>query len=371
MKIPIEQLIYSNYIKYENMIRMTNEVFAGSNANTVNIFIDMTSILKSIILRRDQVLIGDYTVITSCIINLCAHIREFFRTRYRVESKIFIMNCTQFPMSATNFCKDYSSSLRLAIQNSPVINDLITANSELLKILCPYLNDIFYIEDFSCEVGVGIYSILHKISANHTIQQYSKEVILYKDSPSIIFTKDTHLYQLPAMIPNVVIYRCSKYNGEDRSWYINKNNVLNKYIENTRSQTDISTLNLERFNPELLSLIMTLTNLPDRSIKSLLNLSTALKYISIAIDNKSILNGYNHSIDVVIASICGGNLFNNRFDIERRFKAIDILYQYNIYVNNPASMVNMDSVKNLYDPETVKLLNNKYFKSIPLDLNRL
>lgn len=363
-KISVESLIYNHYIKYIRMTEMTNEAFVGSNANTVNVFIDMYSILKPLYMHTSNLSINNYTIITSSIINLCAHIREFFRTRYRVETKIFIIHSNNCSRSSTQFYASYNAHTASAIFNNAMITDMVNNNLELLKILCPYLYDIFFIQT-QFEVGVCIYDILKR-----TKEYNKKDVSISAEDPSIIFSKDAYLYQLPALIDNVVIYRPRKKDGIDSSWFVNNANAIPMYVERRKSKYDYNSI-IQSFNPSLLSLIMALTSFQEREIKSILNTASTIKIINEALINRQIYNGYNSDIRYVASILCTGKLANQAMLLENRFKSLDIPYQHSIYMSNAEATINPNSVINLYDPENVKLLNNKYFESNPLDLNRI
>jgi len=218
-----------------------------------------------------------------------------------------------------------------------------------LKILCPYLEDIFFIQD-SYETSVVVYDLICKNEA------------AFDPSPNIIFSKDIFMYQLPALKSDTVIFRSSKKDGQDQSWAVNHTNVIAKYIEDSRGKC-IDTF----INPGLLSALMTMTNVPSRGINSIFSISKAISLLQEAITNGIILNQHNYSLSCFFGNLNTGDYEN----LDYRFKAIDILFQHTMYVNTPNAKNNIIGIKNLYDPETVKALNNQYFKNNPLDLNRL
>lgn len=368
-KVSIEQLLYGSFIKYDTMTAMTNSAFEGSNASTLNVFIDMYSMIKDLYRFNSNIYIGNYTSLTSSIINLCAHIRSFFRTRYSVETKIFIVYSNNCPASAKQFYVNYNKKTALAMQNNAMTTDFIESNNKLLEVLCPYLPDIFFIRT-NFESAVVIYDIILWLEsmANSNSQPYRGVEMNY--SPSIVYGKDVFLYQLPAIRNDVVLYRNKKKDGQDISWYVNNMNVITRYVEQSRIKDKLEHITY-RFNPEIFSLLLALTSMPERGIRSILNLGTAIKVINEAINNKLILNGYNSDIYSAAYAICTGRLADQLMLVQNRYNAIDIKKQHNIYFNSPEQLTVKDSILNQYDPENVKLLNNKYFASNPLDLNRL
>ena len=94
-KISISQIINYSYVKYDRLSELINLEYKGSNSSNINIFIDLYSILKP--LYSANIIIDDYTEITSCIINMCAHYRYFFRSRYNVESRIYLIWSKNIP----------------------------------------------------------------------------------------------------------------------------------------------------------------------------------------------------------------------------------------------------------------------------------
>ena len=57
--------------------------------------------------------------------------------------------------------------------------------------------------------------------------------------------------------------------------------------------------------------------------------------------------------------------------VRRNFIAIDYQNMYSRYIYSPTTnKINLSCV-NLYSPDEVKAINNKYFRKYPLDLNRV
>lgn len=352
MRISIEQYLYGNYIKYNKMAELTAECFSGSDANAVNIFIDMNSMIKSLY-RFSKLSIENYSVVTSSILNLCAHIRSYYENRHHVKTNIFIVYSTNCPSTAKQYVYRYNEKYETAINTNKVISDLIYRNLELLRILCPYLQDIFFIED-DFETSVVIYDLVLKNEANGNTY------------PNIVFSKDIFAYQLPAMKSNTVIFRSQKRDNQDVSWAVNNTNVIARYIADSRGK-DIPNM----LNPELLSLILALTNVPNRNIPSIFSISKAISILEEAIRNRTIINRYNHNILYLLDGMMGSFTPDIKDSVRNRFKAIDIHFQHTIYLCTPNAKNNTIGIKNLYDPETVKGLNNQYFRHNPIDLNRL
>jgi len=345
--------MYKNFIKYDKLIEMVNTVFVGSNATSVNIFIDVYSMVK-ILYKNPNMIIEDYSSLTASVINLCAHLRDFFKTRYRTTSKIYIVSSRNTPAMNILLYPSYNNSIKSAMDHMLSTDEMIVNNMELLETLCPYLPDIFFIKG-EYETGVYMYDIM------------CKNEMLGNMNPNIIITRDVYNFQLIPMRENTVVFRPYKQSGADLSYYLNKNNLFEKFLITDRlvvAKNDI------KINPGLFTLFLALSKLPERNIKSLFNTTKAMKILDEAVATFRLHNGYNSDMESVWNSIykdsfdsIGYSTFKSRFDV------IDIQSQHYGFANSPYSKGVV--FPNLYDPETVKLINNKYFKNNPLDLNRL
>ena len=193
---------------------------------------------------------------------------------------------------------------------------------------------------------------------------------IYKNPalPAVIFTKSKYAYQIPAMLPNAKIFRPKKTKDGDASYIVSKpyiyGNIYNKII-------DKDTLNtLSRINPELCSIMLSLTGLPSYGVNSIFNVRTASKMLYNTIEQGRILNEYSSDIDYIYNNISGIEKKIDPVTFKNRFNAIDLLYQHRIY-NSTAEARDISWQINLDDPKTVQDINNRYFVDNPLDLNSL
>lgn len=353
MKIQVDQIMYSNFIKYDKMRDLTRYALGWSDSNHLNVFIDMYSILRP--LTNPDVMIIDYTVLSACVINMCAHIREYYNTRHHVNTSIYIVYSENTPTNSKIFYNGYNEVRENAVRKSAHMNEFIYTNREILKTICPYLDGIYYIED-TFETAVVIHDIIRQLEERSVI------------SPNMIISRDIYMMQLPAIRENTVIFRPCKTEDGDMSYAITNANVLDRYLEDTNRTNPVL---LKGLSPRLLSLIMSLSNLPCRNITSLFNITKSASIIRHAISNMTLLNDYNsepaYKLDIMNQSL--GKV--NASMVDSRFKAIDLIFQHGVYLNTANSTTNMKSVIDLYDPDTVRAINNQYFKENPLDLNRL
>lgn len=349
IKLSIDQIIGSSYIRYDRLSEIIKSAFVGSDAETINLFIDMYSILKP--LYKNQVYdIEDYTKVTSNIINICAHYRDFFKTRYGVYTNIYLINSNNTnPLNKKLYC-GYNESNENNLNNH-MIKDMINNNINLLNILCPYLPDIHFINS-QYETGVVIYDIISRLE-------------LENNHPNIILTKDIYNYQLAGICKDVTILRPKKSKGNDESYYANKFNLVSIYLKERKVKNEHL---YSSIRPEMLSLVMCMSSVKERSIKNLCNINITLKHIISAITEFRISNGYN-SFNILENAFDFNKLKTSSIVFTNRFKSIDIPFQHSIYMDTPECK--SISFHNLIDSETVREINNKYFTRNPLDLDRL
>lgn len=352
----LEQIVNSNYIQYDRLVSMVSNAFMNSKSDNLNIFIDLYSVLKPLY-KNDQYKIENYSAVTSCIINMVSHYRAFFRTRYRVETDIYLVWSSNTPYINKQFYMDYNSKNEYNFNVLKEKREMIDNCLKLVEILCPYLPNVYYINT-SFESGVVIYDLM--------LRSEDKDPTI----PHVVITKDKYLYQLPAINKQCVIFRPYKRNKVDYSYFINYDNILHTYLVERKVKDNLNKI----VSPELFSVLLALTSLPERNIKSLININQAIKIINNIVEYGRILNGYNSDIDnlynIIESNLSTKNKINQNIFINR-FKAIDIPFQHSVFYNSSERFSLPEKLVDLYDPEGVKYINNKYFDGIPLDLNRL
>ena len=359
--ITLEQLLYSYYIRYDTLQMLTQTAFAGSDANVVNVYIDMANMLRPIYAQHYGVAIENYTTVASSFINLCAHMRAYFRSRHHVETRIYLVYSDNLGDTPRRFYTDYAATWVNNFNSKPNVTKMIKDNLDLLRLLCPYFNDIFLLETTN-EPTVAIFD------------RINKDELLFPGVPNIVLTKDIYAYQLPAMKTNTVIYRPCKHNGVDESFVVSTGNVLPLYMEATHRQGG-ATLDLAaNVNPQLLSLFMAMTNVPSRDLKSVYNANKAIAVINNLIMNQHIVDGYNFVQSLVMIEQKIQPTLRSRpgpqFNVLARYKAIDMVFQHSLYMNTPECMNEAYLIRKI-DDDSVREINDKYFAQNPLDLNRL
>ena len=356
----VADIIYGSYIKYDRLFEMTKFAFYGkTDAQEINIYIDVYSILKGIFTKGTNIKIDDSYVIASCIINLAIHLRAYFETRHRVSSKIFIIYGAARPVNAISIYPSYNArNIQMEDSNS-FLKRIIKDNLDVISILCPYLYDIFAVIDYDNEFST-IASALIDSSGETGFK-----------SPNVIYSKEPLAYQLVAFKPRTFLYRSKKRAFEDCSWVVTKSTLYNayRYAELELSKEIETTLDVKMF-----SIYQSIAGLKSRTIPSIKNANSTIKVLEKAIKNNVFSMGYNVSAvtrteespfeKLALAGVDCNELI-------QRFSAIDLNYQTMLYKATPNFIGASSGIINLYNPQEVRNINDKYFQTNPLDLNRV
>lgn len=350
----LAQMLYSSYIRYDRMYEMTKFAFYGSNATKVNVYVDVYSLLRNLYSKYQNIEIRDSYAIASCMINLAIHIRGYFESRHHTATKIYLIyggsRLLEFP--------EYNAKNILMENSDSRMHKLIIDNLEVMQILCPYLNDIFFIADINNEFST---------IASYIITEINKD----DKAPNIIYSKSQLAYQLVAYMGRTFLYRPKKSMGADVSWVATKSTLINAYR--------LAELKLKKEVPhidyKLMNVYQTISGVRDRSIPSLINATNAVKKIKYLVDCGLLLDGYNsygllkNNSQTEICRVYSLMGLDEEACMNRMY-VIDLLSSLYKYSNTPQALELSKSIVNLYDPETVKNINNKYFDIYPLDLNR-
>lgn len=350
--ISSEQIIGSYAVKYKTLVPLINIEYAGNSSDILNIFIDLTDILKTI---TSQIIpnINPYSIAAS-IVNLCAHYRNFFYEYYKTNTKFFLIKSDINHMVSIN-CKLVPSYRRNLYSNNPIPNNAIDEAMRILDILVPYIEDI-NLKFTNYEFGVHVYDVI----------QYEASCGM-KPIPGLVLTKDPYSYQLVSNDEYMVkILRPKKEYKEDTSFIINSENVI--YAACAARKTSMVENALDS---SLLSLIYALSRVPERNIQSLHQLPAVIKALDKAVKNGYIMNSRTSDIGYVCNILSKHNLLKIKEPsvIIPRFNAIDIENQYMVYTCSQEKKYT--GMVNLYDPESVKKISMEYFSDFPLDLNVL
>lgn len=342
-KIELERLIYMNCVRYVDLLPLMNDAYKGSTSEEINVYIDLYSLYK-ILYSNMNIDIKRYNDLVSATVNMGIHYKEFFWTRYSVKANIFFIYSKNCNSINKIFIHKYNEAFELSYNIKKDITDMINFNLDLLRTLIDYLPNMYFI-DTEYEVGVIIHDLISK-----DIQSRLGHLVI---------TKDQYNYQLINSNNQSIILRPKRTGGH---YYINKEYVFNT-IQIERNNTQYTTF----LSPEFLSTIYAFSGIKDRWVTKYMNMNTIIKILEKAISNRLILNGYN-SDPLYLYKQIDKNFKIGEDRFVNRFKGIDIRFQHMIYTQSPEKILNDSKIKDKYDPETMKRINEEYFEFNPLNL---
>lgn len=353
-ELDINAILYSNFIRYENLRDLTINQFANSDANEVNIYLDMYSLIRPLYKRT---ILGDKTIFVSFILNLAAHMRNYYTTRHNVKTNIFIIftsNTTILTKEVT-MAPEWNITDRNKFFDSEMRNEILSINVNILKSIVPYFKDLYFINR-TVEPSVIIQSLID-----------NKQ----NTCPDIIITSDKMSWQIPALNPDICIFKPLKKSGLDVSYCVNNNNVLYLW----RTMVNKSNSEIESLLPSsMLSLYIAFTSFKARGMKSYFTPKVASDKIWNLCNSKKIQFGYNSpdAINKVLRAESKRKKELHEFEaftnnLAYRYNLVDLRRLTNIYNTMPESLdTSWYYSKN--DDFMIKEINDKYFIKNPINI---
>ena len=338
--------MYGYYVKYDRLAQLINHHFAGSNASIIDIYIDMYNVAGRVFnyMKTPGVSpCNNQLFITAGIINMIAHYREFFRRYYKTQSRFWIVDGSDVSLH-NKINPDFKHATQLTDSDKAIY----LHNVEILSTLCPYLPDITMISskgiDFDIQVAY-IVEVEHQTLSNN--------------NPILVISKDPFSYLIPTVIPDAYVLNPRKNKDGDQSFIVHHNCVgdyfhaINPSIPSTKT-----------FLNEFMSFILACTRVPSRCIKNKCRLDSVLAGCS-RVTNKYIPAAINFDTIYREAQIHIDNT-----ECKMRWDSIDITHMLMAFKFTPAALL-YKGIVNLYDNESVKRINETYFRDLPLDLEVL
>lgn len=356
----IANILFGSFIRYERLYEMTKYAFYGdTDSNDVNIFIDAYSILKSLYGRGLGLQVDDSCVIASCLINLAIHLRAYFETRHRVSSKVYIVYGGARPMNSFVNYPQYNSKNIVMEDSNFYLKSLIKDNLDIVDLLSKYLHDIFCIIDYNAEFNCIVSGLIQIDNKDGRV-------------PNIIYSKDPLSYQLVAFEKRTFLYRPKKKVSEDVSWVVTKSTLYDAYRYGELGLTKQLPCSLD---VRMFSIYQAISGVKSRSMNSIKNANSTVTLLEKAVVDGTFNNGYNSG--AIFNSII--NPFEKMFQntsvdpalITNRFAAIDLQFQTLLFSFSYNGMNLGENIINLYNPQEVRNINDRYFQKYPLDLNRV
>jgi hypothetical protein len=365
--------IHGFYITYDRL-KIIDSVFMNSayaNSDNLNIYIDMSSATKELYFNRPPINGG--AEISSTIINMCAHYREYYDRCHKVKTKFFIVFSNNTPeymkrTGPTPMEMDGYNSNNIALRKShPEITDMISEACTLLDVICPFLPDIFFIRsEHDDETSVIIYdSILREMEKSGNSDHNADMAV-----PSMIISKDPHTFLLPAFLKCAYVLRPAKQmpsrtinpniRPADIS-YIVSMQTLSLDMRKTQEKYKINIHEDGPMFPGDLKRIFMIRGMASRSIPPLMSEKDTFKIVTgarwLRSDNSSPFTDLYKT---------------NPFMYNREF-AFDVVAQ--LHETHSRDAISIDryniNVTNIYNPEMVKVANETVYRLCPLMLNKL
>lgn len=343
----LSSILYGQYIKYNALQNLVQLEFANSDADEVNVFIDVYEMLLP--LYRSLNFKDSVEAISSGVINYATHFRAYFRTRHRVESNIIFVFSGLNSSNITRFCPEYNAKYRNRILSNDKMSEQIFLAIERMKEIIPYLPNI-YLKIGSVEPSV----IIRDLILSQT----------FGDIPNVVVSPSAYAYQIPAHCPDTVVFRGKRTAHEITAYSYNFMNAVNAYIYETKN---IATN--EVIYPKLITAVMVLSGIAKRNISSYKSIGNTLELLTgmpkeIVGDIEAMYKYISDKAAERKWKMMEYELFYNRY------MAISIEAQHTLYRSLPECN-ETGFLTQLNDKESVHYVNNKYFAKYPLDLERM
>lgn len=348
----VEQLVTSSYIKYKKLSELIFSSYSGSNCNTINLFIDLNSVLKQLYNGNVWTYksVGTFEIASS-ILNMCGHYRSFFKG-LGVYAKIYLIYGLNCPKANNVYVSGYNAKFMQLYIKKPDVTECIERNLNALNLICPYLPEIYFFNIRQCEVSSMIYKLI-SLNNNNEVE-------------NIVISKDPLMLQL---IPeyNVRVLRPLKNKEGDHSFIVDNSNLWKMYISGYRRCIQPKQLISNTFFQNVLCM----TSIPERSMFAIFNINRVFSIFNILIQGGYLESdklysqaGINTALDLL-------DINYNPAELEVRFKAINTNYQstYILPMENPE--LASPRLIDLKDYQSLQEIIAKYFYKCPIELDKL
>ena len=357
----IEGIIYSNYVRYGRLDQLISHAFSNSNATSVNIYIDMYGMMRTMFSRSYRTIMDDYTAYTSGIINMCGHYRAYFKN-LGVSTKFYLIfgyNVCEYNRKLVN---GYNSTMVDKL-GTKTITKMVEDNNKLLDVFLPFIQGIYFLStNFETSVMID-YLIRHG-----------------DNNPNIIISKDIYASQLTYLHPNTSLLKPKKFQGEDISVIIPPNDHPNYFDDfwsvYTRARAIKTYISRQyiTIHPVNFSMLAAMSKFPERNLKAITSFTMANRLIYDCVGDAPIPVHTSSVIEAGRNTIIGTGKTKHCVELPEqiilnRHHAIDIRFMRPIYDESVESK--MIDLKDLDDPESVRGICAEYFKSNPIDLQKL
>ena len=355
---PERYLGYKSLVKYDKLTEFVNLYYRDNDSNNIDLYIDISSFLLSMS-HRDNVInmdTKDDLYISAWIINMCAHYRRFFSYRYGVFTTIFLIYRDLLD-NGYMYRKVISPEYFRPVEERPDIINAINLNISILKDMVKYIPDV----EFICtkyEFGLKFLHIKNTRKYN-------------KCSTSMIITNDIVNYQLAVKNEsnNICVVVPNKYNGEDITDFITADNAIYKYLSHKKCSTTPCVVGDNNY---YIPLILAMSGFPKRNFKAIYSIQQTINSINELYNNGMIQPGACINIERILYLI--SSIYPNKVPYNKQIADRFCCLNYECQVIPFPDDLDIEPFKgifNLYNPQAIHEVNERFFKNYQLDLNNL
>lgn len=349
-QIPLEQFYYGKYITFNRLTTLLKSELRLQptlplEGENINIFVDLYQFLTPP-LPYQAIRIKDPLAICSVVINYAIHLRKYFMDNWYTNPQIYLILSNGQYTSTEMYIPNYNSYyINRYNKAGGGFTDILQTNLKMIGVLSKYIPDVYF------KIGSADTSVM------------IKEIIDKKPVTNIVISASHFMYQLPTVVPNTIVLRQKRNYRDDISFSYNAYNAASMFIYDSKN-----TILPYIKNNKLITMLLIMIGSSKLGVRSINTLPVALDIL------KTIDPGCEHDGNALYS-------YYRRYYMEhktkkihitedgflKRFLGLDILYQYKIYQHSSEyGMTNY--IENLHDPETLKRINEKYFKQNPLNL---
>lgn len=349
MRVEPSQILLKYYVRFDKLIEMHSRI--DVNCSYVNIYIDILDMLKSIYENVDFMDESDMSIAAG-IINMAAHYRFFYSSRFRLKTRIYLIYADESINTHALYNPSFSTLGNLVNKvNYSSLNKIILKQLDIVKLLTKYINGIYYIH------------------SQYSFAQKSFDLIcqnLNENDRYILISHSKYIFQNVAMGSNrIYLIRPRKYFSEDISYLVDYYSI---YSLCYNKLTDKHKQMLCNMDPKMIPIIWSCNGIEDKNIKSSMNITTCINMLSDALHNNRLVNAYQPDPNIIYNALYGIDKYMDLSTFIANYKSIELMHQIREYKK---SLEYMDTSWNidLKDPETMRSLNYEYFKNHPLNLD--
>ena len=350
----IQALLNSKKVKYVVMEKLVKEL--PFETEELNIFISADSIFKSFYSPKlnDSVKVlndSSHYMISSEFINIMAHYRHFFYSRYNIPTNFYIYYSSQ--KATYNISKNatFKESLydKKSFSNLEFIslNKMIKENMELAVLLSEYLPNIFIIDTKDLDPSVVPYYIIER---NGEIEGLT----------NLVLTTNKMEYQL-ANLPNTFIMELRS----DDTRILNKEDIMKEFIKNSKSK---STIDLDS---SFYTGILSISGCKSVNVKGVDGMGgiKAVKRLERLVKSNLLPDDKNGSR----LNITAKNIFENEKELNTVIDNYNALSIEEMYKNMTLKQKHIieKCLVNKSDNMSLMEINDKYYQEFPLMLIEL